>query len=96
MIVNLKLHASNKKPNVWECVLGWIENKGHNIQIKKLACVRIDHPQETTPLKQWGQLWIPLDQEPSTCIKKNSHQNSCTSFSHHQKSWTNKVKTYIT
>jgi hypothetical protein len=34
-----------------------------------LACARIDHTQETTPLKQWGQLWIPLDQEPCKSIQ---------------------------
>jgi hypothetical protein len=69
MIFNLKLHAPKKTPSVWECLLGWIENKKHNIQIKKLACVGIDHAQETTALKQWKQLWIPLYQEPSKSIK---------------------------
>jgi hypothetical protein len=52
MIVNLKLHAPKKKPNVWECLLGWTKNKRHNIQIKKLACAKIDHTQKTTPSKQ--------------------------------------------
>jgi hypothetical protein len=72
MIVNLNLHASNKKPSVWECFLGWIENKGHNIQIKKLSCYSRSHTKKT-PLKQWGQLWIPLDQEQSKSIKRLSH-----------------------
>jgi len=51
MIVNLKLHAPKKKPSVSECLLGWIENKKHNIQIKKLAYATIDHTKETIPLK---------------------------------------------
>jgi hypothetical protein len=50
MIVNLKLYPPKKK-NVWECLFGWIKNKRHNIQIKKLACATIDHPKETIPLK---------------------------------------------
>jgi len=39
-----------KKPSVWECLLGSTTNKRHDIQIKKLARARINHPQETTSL----------------------------------------------
>ncbi len=56
------MHQKKKKfLGMSPCKIGWIENKRHNIQIKKLAYVIIEHIEKTTPLKHWGQLWIPLD-----------------------------------
>jgi hypothetical protein len=71
MIVTLKFHAPKKKS---KCLgmFPWMNKKQkNNICIKKRACAKIDHTQETTLWKQWRQLWIPmLDQESNKSIKK--------------------------